>query len=716
MKLCVVWKFHQPSGWHATQRQFTLPWTRIHTLRCLLPFLQLTEEFPGVLLTLAVSPAVLRQLEQVTLKAVRESLLDIHWKPAAELRPAEIVDLVGLGFSATPEPIVRPFPRWLALRERWEQLRKIDSRFIETLSRDELQDLQALVQLGWLDAALQNRVPEILRKARVGETLLPEDARSLAGLQSEAMLECLQLLRGRCRSGDLEYLGASLHNAPLPLLMGEAGGFNYPEDARTQMMRGPRIHFLNFGERPAVVCLPEGALSAQAAAMLPRAGVEFAVASSRVLRKSLGRIPTNEELCSRWDYQGASLIFSETATENQMLFVYPHFSAAKSVSDLKSRIEAIAQACVNPNTALAIEVDLVAAGPFDSMEKKEFWRGILGMLSSAKDTGVNGVQGSTVKGALRSMPSQTLGSLRASSRRARGFASWSEAEKPFYWRALKHSRERFQNVRAWKTLAPEQLIDAKASILALESVDWMAAMEPGLDAFTQRKTEELFRAHLDCVTRRLNLSRPMWFAQPLLPLVVTVTSISPSQPVTPVLDGKVSSSHSWSGSGFFRNREEGGQARDPLRQLSGVYFGADGRNAYLRVALPAPAREMLRSFEIQGVFHPREEEHVVSWFRIALSPEGATHLDVRLAVPGMVRASDKPQAAVDDLADLSLPLSGLGSRLGDVLRFQVSLWEHGNAVASAPTLGWEEFTVEDHVTYEGDVVANNSSANWGMEA
>ncbi len=702
MRLCVIWNLHQPSGWHATQRQFALPWTRIHTLRHFLPFLRLTEEFPEAPLTLAISPAVLRQLEQTALKAVHESMLDIHRKAAADLRPAEIADLVGLAFSATPEAIARPFPRWRALRLRWEAQRGIDSRFIETLNRDELQDLQALVQLGWLDESLQRRVPDLMRKAWEGAAFLPEDAQRLAGLQLEAMLECLQLLRERCRSGEIEYLGAPLHRAVLPLLTGEAGDYAYPEDARTQVMRGLRIQFLNFGTRPSVMYLPEGAISDQSAALPPKACVDLAVASSRVLAESLGRTPTESELLSRWEYQGLGLLFSDTGIENQMRFVYPHLDAAKALDDFRQRVERISRACADPNAALTIEVDVATAGPPDPAERRDFWRGILEILAGSRNDAPMALRGSTLRDALPTMPRLPLSTLRGASRRARGFASWSEREKPLYWRALKYSRERFQNVRAWKTLAPEQLVDAKASILALESVEWMEAMEPGLDAFTQRKTEELFRAHLDCIVRKLDVPRPAWFTEALLPLVVTMTSIGPSQTITPVLDGKASSYHSWSGSGFFRNREEGGRPRDALRQLDGVYFGADGANAYLRIALPAPAREMLRDFEIQGVFHPREEEQIVSWFRITLAPGGQTRLDVRLAVPGVAREEDKPGASVGDVADLRLPLSGLGVRLGETLRFQVSLWEHGNAVASAPTLGWEEFTVEDRITYEGD--------------
>ncbi|MCC6262029.1 MAG: hypothetical protein IT169_00505 [Bryobacterales bacterium] len=717
MKLCVIWNMHRPNGWHPTQRQFVLPWNRIHTLRYYLPFLRLTEEFPTAPLTIAASPDLLRRLEQSTLKATRESMLGIHRKPAVDLQPTEIEDLVGLAFSATPEAITSAFPCWHSLWLRWRAHRGIDSRFIETLSKSELQDLQALVQLGWMDESLQARVPELSRKARAGESFQPEDAAILVDLQLEAMRECLQLLRKRCRAGEIEFLGAPLHRVVLPLLRGESSAYSYPEDARAQLVRGPRVQYLNFGAWPSILYLPEGGCCKQTAALLPEVCLRAAVASSRVLRESLGHLPSGQELGSCWTYRGSELVFTHAEIEGQMRFLYPRLNATKALDDLWGRVDAVARDCQDEGAALTLEMDLSLYGPNDHAERMAFWRGVLSRLAGLQEEGTFArVRGSTLKSAMETMPRRALDSIRAFSRRSRGLASWSAEARPLYWKALTHAREQFQNVRAWKTLPPERLTDARASILVLESVEWIAAMENGLDAFTQRKTESLFRAHLDSVYRSLDVPRPPWFQEALLPCEVRVTSIGPSLEISPALDGKTSSYHSWSGSGFFRNREEGGCSRDILRRLSGVYFGADSVNAYFRVALPAPAKEMLRHFELQGVLHAREGEQMISWFRIAVSADGKTRLESRLAVPPSPGEEAQALAVVEDVADLRLPLRGLGMRLGEVLRFQVSLWEHDNAVASAPTLGWEEFLVDDHITYVGDAGRLLDAAEWSVAA
>lgn len=725
VRLCVIWNLHEPNCWHPTQRAFGLPWTRIQTLRSYLPFLQMAEEFPDAALTLAISPDVLRHLEQTTMRATREAMLDLHRKPAAELRAHEVADLLQFGLGAAPEEMVKCFPSWHKLWQLWRGQRGIVRRVAEEVTTADLQNLQVLAQLGWMDAALQERVKDLAERARQGDAFSAEDANRLVDFQIDAMHEFLEKLRTRCRAGSVEYLGAPLHRCVLPLLCGESEGYLYPEDARAQLVRGPRVHYLNFGKWPTVLALPEGGLSEQTAALMGQACLHQAVSSSRVLARSLGRFASASEIGCVWEYRGREILFADAEIGDQIRFVYPHMAAEQAFADLWNRVCQAAAACEQAEASLVVEVDLRIEGSDEPASRKALWRKLLECVSQGSDGTPEGgrsntregleIRGSTIAEAMAKAPRRGLPELRAFSRRVRGFAAWNRTARPLYWKLLSDAREKFQNVRAWKTLAPEKLQDAKASLFVLESADWSRCMEAGLDPYTQLKMEELFRAHLDCVYRSLEMPRPAEYAEPLLPCEVKVTSIGPSQDITPRVDGKTSSYHSWSGSGFYRNRQEGGCARDSLRQLSGVYFGSDSVNVYLRVALPAPAREMLESFELQGVLHASEGEQTVSWFRVARTDSGKTKFDLRLAVPAGGR-TEEPHVAVDDVVDLQLPLSGLGVRLGELLRFQVSLWEHGNAVASAPTLGWEEFLVGDHLTYETDLARSRSPMDWGVVA
>src|SRR5690606_10556174 len=126
---------------------------------------------------------------------------------------------------------------------------------------------------------------------------------------------------------------------------------------------------------------------------------------------------------------------------------------------------------------------------------------------------------------------------------------------------------------------------------------------------------------------------------------------------------KRSSASSWSGSGFFRAREEGGSHGDSWRQISELHYGADGVYVFLRTALPLPANEMLEQFALQGVLHAADGAQAVTWFQICRK-QGKTELITRLAVPLTERKEEEPLAVVGDVVDLRIPLSSLGVRLG----------------------------------------------------
>lgn len=694
MKLCLIWKLHQPNSWHPRQARYTLPWMRIQALRAYAPLLRMALEQEAFPLTLAVSPDLLEFLEYCSREGQRDLLLELHCKPAEQLRPADVDELLAFAFEAGSETLAAPFPRYAACFRKWQAMRGNIRRLRESLSNEDLQDLQGLSQLAWLDAELQQQAQPALELAREGRALGHHHAVAIAELQWRALRSFLSQLQSACGSGQVEYLGGALHQAILPLLAGMVDDFRYAEDGRAQIVRGPRVHYRHFGLWPPVLHLAEGAWSTECATLMAQSCLDWAVASSRVLEKCLRRNATASELTARWSHRGRTLRFTDAALSGRFRFVYPALDPQTAFEDFCSRLRQIAaeagkDVSAGDEPVLVVEIHPALGADANPTQAMTLWRLLMQFLPREAD-----VAGTRLDTSFTGASARTLTEVVPWTERARGFARWLPAAHPVYWDLLRHARRQFQNVRAWKTLAPEALAAARSSLLALESKDWVDCMEAGLDPFTRRRTEELLRAHFEMVYRKLETDRPPELAEALFPCETRLTSIGPSRDIAPALDGKRSSYNSWSGSGYFRARQEGICAGDTWRQISELYFGADGVFVYLRTALPLPAVEMLEQFELQGVLHAADGEQTVTWFQIC-QKGGETQLTTRLAVPPDTRAEEQPLAVVGEVVDLRIPLSTLGIRLGEVLRLQVSLWEHGNAVASAPPLGWEEFVVGD---------------------
>lgn len=708
MKLCLLWNLRQPSAWHPRLQRHVLPWMRVQALRSYAPLLRLAQQPGAFPVSFAISPALLEFLDFASVEGQRDTLLDLHRKPVAELRPAETEDLLGFAFEAASEALAAPFPRYAAYFQRWKAMRGNLRRLQESLGAEELQDLQGLCQLAWLAADTEVQALPAFARATAGDLLSHEDALDLGGLQWKSQREFLANLQEASRTGAVEYLGASLHDAVLPLLAGAVEGFAYTEDARAQMVRGPRVHYRHFGSWPPVMHFAEGAYSDECAALMAQSCLDWGVASSHVLDRSLGRKASPAERSSMWTHRGRKLRFSDAAIGGQFRFVYPALAPQAAFEDFCSRLRIIAQEVPDEDAVLIVEIDPACGASASAATAQQLWQLLLQEIPAA-----TGLQGARLNESFRSKTPYALTAVTAATSRNRGLARWLPGAHSQFWELLLHARRQFQNVRAWKTLSPEALATARESLLALEGGHWVDCMEAGLDPWTRRRTAELLHAHLEHVYRTLEVERPPRHGQNLFPCETKITSIGPSRSISPRMDGKRSSYNSWSGSGFFRAREEGVGGGDSWRQISEIYFGADGVYVYLRAALPLPAAEMLEHFELQGVLHAASGEQTVTWFQIRRQ-QGRTALTTRLAVAAAVRPEEVPLAVVDEVVDLRIPLSALGLRLGEVLRLQVSLWEHGNAVAAAPPLGWEEFVVRDELYHGGEQSAWDLPDSWNV--
>ncbi len=711
MQLCLIWNLHQPNSWHPRLSRYMLPWMRIQTLRAYAPLLRMALEPGAFPASFAVSPDLLQFLESCTIDGKLEAMLELHRKPASQLRPNEIEELLAFAFEAGSAKLAAPFPRYAALFHNWTAMRGNLRRLREGMTEEDLQDLQALTQIAWLDPTLRTQTGEALVAAQRGEHLAHQHAVALTELQTKAMRDCLLAMQEACRQRRVEYLGGALHQPLLPLLTGGVDDFSYAEDARAHIVRGPRVHYRHFGLWPPVLHLAEGAYSNECATLMAQSCLEWGVASSRVLQKCVGRPLTASELTAPWSHRGRALRFTDAALNGRFQFVYPNLSPDTAFADFAERVRQTAADATAEEAVLVVELAPALGPDADVDAAMRLWRMLL--QDTAEATGAKGVR--MDDSFPRSQPKRNLGRVQSWTGRPRGFARWLPKAHPQYWELLRHARRQFQNARAWKTLSPESLDAARGSLLLLESKDWVDCMEADLDPWTRRRTEELLRAHLDNVYRTLELDRPAALAQALFPCEPRITSIAPSRDITPVLDGRRASYSSWSGSGFFRARQEGICAGDSWRQISELYFGTDAVYVYLRAALPLPAADMLEHFEFQGVLHAADGEQTVTWFQVQRR-QGQTQLTTRLAVPTSSRVEEQPLAIVDEVVDLRIPLSALGVRLGEVLRLQVSLWESGNAVAAAPPLGWEELVVGDSLEFDGPAIPPDAVERANVQA
>ena len=230
-------------------------------------------------------------------------------------------------------------------------------------------------------------------------------------------------------------------------------------------------------------------------------------------------------------------------------------------------------------------------------------------------------------------------------------------------------------------------------LLIAEGSDWCWWYGPEHDSVNRVEFDQLYRSHLANVYRFLELSPPEELSRPILRAGLPEVQIEATGPITPVIDGHVTSYFEWMGAGLYQVDGRSGSMHGKKFLIKEVQYGSDGVNFYLRVD-----------------FHPGYEAELNGMeARItAESPDGQRTSRARLvfadgeaSVKERVFADTAPghgppiECAFGRVLELRLLLAALGLPRGSGMRFQFSLWEGGLPIDAVPQQGWIGMTTTD---------------------
>src|SRR5262249_52525276 len=114
------------------------------------------------------------------------------------------------------------------------------------------------------------------------------------------------------------------------------------------------------------------------------------------------------------------------------------------------------------------------------------------------------------------------------------------------WNQLLRARQAYDDA---VNVPEEQRRMAFEELLIAEGSDWCWWYGPEHDSPNRPEFDELYRSHLANVYRFLNLPAPEELSRPILRMFVPAVQIEPTGPITPVIDGEVTSYFEWLGAG-----------------------------------------------------------------------------------------------------------------------------------------------------------------------
>jgi hypothetical protein len=286
----------------------------------------------------------------------------------------------------------------------------------------------------------------------------------------------------------------------------------------------------------------------------------------------------------------------------------------------------------------------------------------------------------TVSEAIAQMRSQEIPSIFPGSWINANFDIWIGAEEDNKaWEYLLRARQTYDRVIAspeGASIPEEAKALAYQELLIAEGSDWNWWYGPEHDSANRPEFDQLYRDHLANVYTSLRLAPPEELSRPILRVTVSEYHQKPTGPVKATVDGEVTSYFEWLGAGVYHVDNRSGAMHGQRFFVQELRYGSDGQSLYLR-------------FDFVENSNLQDTELRVNVQSVA-SPENTVSRSLPLT--GTV---DGVESVFGKVCEVRFSLAAAGMSIGQDLRFQVSLWQHGLPMDALPPQGWIEFSTAE---------------------
>ena len=691
--LCFLWHMHQPFYKDLVSGEYKLPWTRMHALKDYYGMVRILEEFPKVRQTFNLVPSMMAQVAEYASGEAVDPFLQAALKPAEELSDAERTFILRNSFYSDPQRMIYRYPRYGELFDAWQ--RQKDSGARVAFSAQDFRDLQMWSQLAWFDEEFQALDAEVRDWVERGRNFTLSDQFRMGEKQREIVGQVLPEYRKLAGTGQIEISTTPYYHPILPLVCDSniAGvshpnvslppRFRYPCDARMQLTMAREYCGDTFGVQPIGLWPSEGSVSDEVFSIAAELGFEWAATDSGVLNRTLNQSVPVEGLYRPYQWRqgerAMSVLFRDHFMSDLIGFVYSRMDAAAAADDFLRRIRDNCAGILGAGRDALVPIILDGENAWEYYDRngRPFLRELYRRIS--EDGRMNAV---TVSEALRLMASQPLDHIFPGSWIGANFDVWIGAEEDNQaWTQLLLARQTYDAAAA---VPEDQRRMAMEELLIAEGSDWCWWYGPEHDSANRPEFDQLYRSHLANVYRFLNLAPPEELSRPILRMSVPEVHVPPSGPISPVIDGEVTSYFEWIGAGAYRVDERSGSMHGKKFVIREVFFGSDGASFYVRAD-----------------FHPGYEGELSSMeARLnlqALADGRSNHVTVQFANGGHVVEKLEPpaEAALRSVLEVRIPLAVASVAKGAGVRFQFSLWQGGLPIDAVPHQGWIEMRTTD---------------------
>lgn len=714
IRLALVWHMHQPSYRDAESGDVLLPWARLHATKDYRDMVYVLRRYPRVQVTFNLTPSLLDQLDDIATGKTSDRYLEVARCPAELLTEDDRRFLLAHFFDVNLGRMLEPREEYRALYLRAQEAAA--ARPGPPLSYQELRDLQVWFHLAWADPLYH--VDEPLRSLmRKGKGFTEEEKHALLDWGIACAGTVTEEYRRAAATGQIEVTTSAYHHPILPLLIDSESPrqvsssirlpravFCHPDDAAEQVRRARASHERRFGSPPRGTWPPEGAVSDAALSLLAAARFEWTASDETVLAAALehrdgGLERWPEALYRSYRVDTAegpiAMVFRDRKLSDLIGFTYSHWDPEHAAEDFLRRVRGIRDFMPAGESPL-VTVILDGENCWESYPEDghTFLSALYGKLERERD-----IEAVTVSEALdRVPPGERLTHVPTGSWIRADLGIWvGHSDKNRAWEELSHARETVARVGE-SAGSGERVAAALDEIYSAEASDWFWWYGDDHPSANRADFDRLFRSHLIRAYRHLGVTVPASLEASLRedaaesgggPTPFDALGSARIPHVRPVLDGRETDFFEWRHAAMYQAAGATGSMHRATAAMKSIRFGTDGKNMFLRVDMDGLASSAA-NVSIAILFQGPPERTA----RIALGAasrgepvwSGGSGVEVESGVGGY---------AVEQIAEIRIPLQRCGDEPGRGIRFRVALERADAAEEIAPPDGWLHLTLPE---------------------
>jgi alpha-amylase/alpha-mannosidase (GH57 family) len=670
---------HQPDYREPGANRLSMPWVRLHALKDYLDMPLRAGSFESLRLTFNLVPSLLDQLEAYS-NGATDRHLELSRTPADSLSHAARIEILESFFAGNPTHMINAFPRYRQLHAK-AKTGGGGANLASLFSSSEIRDLQVWSNLAWVDPIFHDE--SIIRNLIAKERYFTEEEKqSFLDWQIKLIGRIVQVYRQLMQDGKIEVSFTPYYHPILPLLCDtdiahEAlpslklprQRFAHPEDAEKQIVRSIEKYQHLFGLPMKGMWPSEGSVSEQVLEIASRHGLTWLATDEEILFHSLnksGLDRASHPLHTVYKTpHGAHLLFRDHALSDRIGFVYSGWDAERAVNDFVAQI-------LNLRTLLSDQLDRVVIPVIlDGENAWEYFPNdgaeFLTRLYTALTTNPL-IKTVTMSEAVAGIEPRDLPRLYAGSWINHSFGIWiGHDEDNAAWDLLSKARTTLVDFqRSNPEFDHDRIAAAWEKIYVAEGSDWNWWYGDEHRSAYRAQFDHTYRRHLCAVFDLLGLPVPPEFNRPIFERQLSSFVHQPDQMITPDIDGRVTHFYEWTGAGYFDCLKAGGAMHRMDQKVSGIYFGHDRQNVYIRL-------DFVGRGEVESV---RRNECVVTF-----------HTGDRIEIPVVNTPAmriDGLKASFSEIVEIAIPRAALWPDGFGALGVSVELYEQGNSVEKWP--------------------------------